>query len=174
MNYEANIVMVDYGPLTESRLPLFLSPASFFVLLMGHSNTRVVATRVEEFLVFLMTYRMLPGPENVHIIGFSLGSHIAGNVGRRIYHSTERKIKRITGLDPSPQTKTQHRLSPGDANFVDVTLTSLGYLTKVHAEGHAQFFMNGGGPHQPNCPYFAPVTGKFAWFFSLTMKHMHF
>ena len=62
--------------------------------------------------------------EDFHIIGHSLGAQIAGYAGERIQKLTNRKIGRISGLDPaSPlfeDMPTFVRLDPSDAIFVDV------------------------------------------------------
>ena len=53
-----------------------------------------------------------------------MGAHIAGYAGERIQNLKNRKIGRISGLDPaSPLFKdmpTFVRLDPSDAMFVDV------------------------------------------------------
>lgn len=62
--------------------------------------------------------------KDFHIIGFSLGAHIAGYVGENIQAVTGQKIGRITGLDPAEplfeSTPAFVRLDPTDAEFVDV------------------------------------------------------
>ena len=153
--------MVDYGALTTSLLPGFLSSLSYMVVLQGYNNTEIVGSRIVEFMSFLMVNDFLSGPEEVHLIGFSIGAHMAGLAGRNMFYQTHKKIGRITGLDPSPQFKSQHKLVESDAAFVDVTLTSMGFLTKKKRFGDVQFYMNGGGPHQPNCPNFSPFVGKY-------------
>ncbi|CAG7818928.1 unnamed protein product, partial [Allacma fusca] len=160
--FPANLVLVDYGALTQSNLPFFLSTLSIVKLLISHANTDTIASHVAEFLIFLTQSSVLTGPENVHMVGFSLGAHIAGTVGRHMYERTGQKIRRITGLDPSLQIPIHSvKLDKNDAEFVDVTLTSLGAIASVIREGHVQFFINGGGPHQPNCPKFAPFTETY-------------
>lgn len=91
---------------------------------------------------------------NVHILGHSLGAHIAGYAGA----SSSGKIGRITGLDPArpafeaPVFKGQKdRLDPSDAEFVDVIHTCAGTAGFVRAVGHADFYPNGGSFRQPGC-----------------------
>ncbi|CAG2117119.1 unnamed protein product, partial [Medioppia subpectinata] len=90
----------------------------------------------------------------VHIVGHSLGAHIAGFTGKAF----NGKIGRITGLDPASlgfdgQPSTD-KLAPSDAQFVDaihtdaVPVIGLG----IHENsGHIDFYPNGGTTHQPGC-----------------------
>ncbi|KAF6317727.1 hypothetical protein mRhiFer1_013245 [Rhinolophus ferrumequinum] len=65
------------------------------------------------------------GPENVHLIGHSLGAHAAAEAGRRL----QGRVGRITGLDPAEPcfqgTSEEVRLDPSDAMFVDVIHTDI-------------------------------------------------
>ena len=81
--------------------------------------------------------------EDVHIIGHSLGSQIAGYAGEKIQKLTDQKIGRISGLDPAAplfeDMPTFVRLDPSDALFVDVIHSDAGnnvlnfgkYLIKI-------------------------------------------
>uniref|UniRef100_A0A8C5ZVR5 Triacylglycerol lipase n=1 Tax=Marmota marmota marmota TaxID=9994 RepID=A0A8C5ZVR5_MARMA len=95
-------------------------------------------------------------PSNVHVIGHSLGSHAAGEAGRR----TNGAIGRITGLDPAEPcfegTPELVRLDPSDAQFVDAIHTdsapivpNLGFGMS-QTVGHLDFFPNG-GIEMPGC-----------------------
>ena len=61
---------------------------------------------------------------NFHVLGASLGAHVAGYVG----HYTKGQIGRITGLDPSGplfhSVPLRDRLDPSDAHFVDIIHTA--------------------------------------------------
>lgn len=92
----------------------------------------------------------------VHVVGHSLGAHVAGSIGR---HLASAKLPRITGLDPAgPEFYNQpeeNRLDPSDAIFVDVIHTNAGPVLEscVGLElpsGHVDFYPNG-GDHQPGC-----------------------
>ncbi len=90
----------------------------------------------------------------MHIIGHSLGSHIAGYAGERI-----KNLGRITGLDPAgpyfENTDPKVRLDETDALFVDVIHTDgapiyyIG-LGLLQPSGHVDFYPNG-GLEQPKC-----------------------
>ncbi|XP_012873228.1 PREDICTED: pancreatic triacylglycerol lipase-like [Dipodomys ordii] len=118
-------------------------------------NTRVVGAEVAYFVDVLRS-QFGYSPSNVHLIGHSLGSHIAGEAGRR----TNGAIGRITGLDPAEpyfqNTPEIVRLDPSDAQFVDAIHTDsapmipnmgLGMSQMV---GHLDFFPNG-GKEMPGC-----------------------
>ncbi|XP_022917680.1 endothelial lipase-like [Onthophagus taurus] len=84
----------------------------------------------------------------VHIIGHSLGAHIAGYVGKSIIESQGEKIGRITGLDPAGpgfhSLLSNAKLYKDDAHFVDVIHTDTDFLGISLSIGHADFYPNGG------------------------------
>ena len=67
--------------------------------------------------------------QDFHIIGHSLGAHIAGYAGEKLISMSREtgKLGRITALDPAQplfqNTPEFVRLDPGDAEFVDVIHT---------------------------------------------------
>ena len=77
---------------------------------------------VAEFIAFLISEGS--SYDNFHILGASLGAHVAGYVG----FYTRGKLARITGLDPSGplfhSVPASDRLDPSDAKFVDVIHTA--------------------------------------------------
>ncbi|XP_004579849.2 pancreatic triacylglycerol lipase-like isoform X1 [Ochotona princeps] len=118
-------------------------------------NIQVVGAEVAYLVDFLQS-SLEYSPSKVHVIGHSLGSHAAGEAGRR----TKGVIGRITGLDPAEpyfqNTPELVRLDPSDAQFVDVIHTdgapmvpNLG-LGMIQNVGHLDFFPNG-GKEMPGC-----------------------
>ena len=104
----------------------------------------------------------------VHIIGHSLGSHVAGFTGKRIYELTGLKLGRITGTDPAGMSfehadvSEEDRIAKTDAQFVDIIHTDIGHYGFIKPIGSADFYPNG-GTFQPGCPPYE-VDGKFNGF----------
>lgn len=90
--------------------------------------------------------------DKIHLIGHSLGAHIAGVAGSLMKN---KKIGRITGLDPAfPRfhlSDPNRRLCKNDAQFVDVIHTAGNSLGIYEAIGHVDFYPNGGVSEQPGC-----------------------
>lgn len=67
---------------------------------------------------------------NFHIIGHSLGAHIAGQTARLLKEESGISVARITALDPAfpcfENTSATLRLRKSDAQFVDVIHTNSG------------------------------------------------
>ncbi|CAH0686384.1 unnamed protein product [Spodoptera exigua] len=71
-------------------------------------------------------------PSKIYIIGHSLGSHIAGIAGKKVYEVTGKRISRITALDPAgpcfSNITDSGRLARTDAEYVDVIHSNAGIL----------------------------------------------
>uniref|UniRef100_A0A182S6M2 Lipase domain-containing protein n=1 Tax=Anopheles maculatus TaxID=74869 RepID=A0A182S6M2_9DIPT len=106
-----------------------------------------VANRIGTSLSQFMQ-RVSIDPSRVHVIGHSLGAHIAANVGRHF----EGKLSRVTALDPAkPHFKLDSKdaVGPDTAQFVDVIHTDAQTLGEDIVRGHADFFPNSGMAPQP-------------------------
>nr|AEE63364.1 unknown [Dendroctonus ponderosae] len=135
-----NIVEVDWE--TVARMPYIYSAKS--VQIVG----QWVAQFIEEASLL---------PANVHIIGHSLGAHVASFAGKAIFSSTGQKVSRITALDPAgpyfrfPTVKPSERLNQKDAVVVDVIHTDAGFYGLEDPTGTLDIYVNGGGRIQPGC-----------------------
>lgn len=96
--------------------------------------------------------------QKLHLVGFSVGSHIAGLLGRQIQEKSAKNfvIKRITALDPAfplfyPEIFYKP-VSKDDAKFVDIIHTDGGLYGTPVATGTIDFWPNGGYLPQPGCP----------------------
>ncbi|XP_046738807.1 pancreatic lipase-related protein 2-like isoform X2 [Diprion similis] len=122
--------------------------------------TRPVGEHLGKLLAFLEDDGNV-SLSNVHILGHSLGAHVAGVAGSMV----SGRVGRVTGLDPARPAfeapfliDSRERLDPTDAEFVDVIHTCSGTLGFVSAIGHADFYPNGGTFNQPGCP---PIASQF-------------
>ncbi|XP_017262832.1 lipoprotein lipase [Kryptolebias marmoratus] len=138
----ANVIVVDWLTRANQHYPT------------SAAYTKLVGRDVAKFVSWLQKELQLPW-ERIHLLGYSLGAHVAGIAG----DLTDHKISRITGLDPAGPTfehaDEQSTLSRGDAQFVDVLHTntrgspdrSIGIQRPV---GHIDIYPNG-GTFQPGC-----------------------
>lgn len=138
-----NVIVVDWAE--GSTLPYEQAVA----------NTLVVGAVVANLIKKLITSKGARAVD-FHLIGFSLGAHTAGLVGKRV------KIGRITGLDPAGPyyewTPKEVRLDQDDADFVDVIHTNAIELFKgigfgiMAPIGDVDYYPNG-GQVQPGCDW---------------------
>lgn len=136
-----NVIIVDW------------SKGSFFPYEQAVSNAHVVGAEIARLINSLINNNRTSARQ-FHLIGMSLGAHIAGYAGKRVAG-----LGRITGLDPAgpyfENAEDEIRLAKSDANFVDVIHTDIpSYLNFglgiSKSIGHVDFFVNGGFD-QPNC-----------------------
>jgi len=139
---DCNFIAVDWETMANN--------ANYYA---SAADTLPVGNLTGQFIDFLIsqgvTYSQL------HVIGFSLGAHVAGNSGM----ATTGTLPRITGLDPAypgfSVGNTAERLDTTDARFVDIIHTNSaplpqGGLSFPVAIGHVDFWPNG-GVYQPGC-----------------------
>lgn len=123
------------------------------------ANTELVGRQLA--LILLDVLNLGTNPKKIHVIGFSLGAHVAG-CASEILKKRNVLLGRITGLDPaSPFFRTHllreksRKLDSSDADLVDIVHTDgskdfadgFGLLKPM---GHIDFFPNG-GREQPGC-----------------------
>ncbi|CAH1100737.1 unnamed protein product [Psylliodes chrysocephalus] len=94
-------------------------------------------------------------PELIQIVGFALGSHVAGHAGKYITAKTFRTLGRITALESSGKmevagTFPESRLNQTDALFVDVVHTNTRRIGYKKTIGHCDWYVNFGSV-QPGC-----------------------
>lgn len=123
-----------------------------------------VAEIVSKFLKSISTIANYP-MNKFHLIGHSLGAHIAGHIGKHL----NGKIGRITGLDPaSPLYESkdaEDRLWYTDAEFVESIHTDHSTILPFGMKepcSHVDIYPNG-GENQPGCQsdhWFGPVAAE--------------
>ncbi|KAF4083145.1 hypothetical protein AMELA_G00136590 [Ameiurus melas] len=138
----ANVIVVDWLVRAQQHYPT------------SAAYTKLVGRDVAKFVNWLQAELEYPW-EKLHLLGYSLGAHVAGIAGLL----TKNKVSRITGMDPAGPSfeyaDAQSTLSPDDAQFVDVLHTntrgspdrSIGIQRPV---GHVDIYPNG-GTFQPGC-----------------------
>ncbi|VVC40073.1 Hypothetical protein CINCED_3A010000 [Cinara cedri] len=144
---DANVVFVDWEK--GAAGPAYAVAAA---------NTQLIGRQLAIMIMDMVELNSDPG--QIHIIGFSLGAHVAGFAGKAL-KLNDITVGRITGLDPASPlfrellSASLSSLSADDATFVDVVHTD---GARVWSEGfglfdpigHVDYFPNG-GLDQPGC-----------------------
>ncbi|XP_065215613.1 phospholipase A1 member A-like [Planococcus citri] len=137
-----NIIIVDYSTLAQIPCVSQIEWAP-----------RFCGKCIAQLASYLNNHPQGVTPDKLHLIGYSIGAHIAGLTANYINRG---KLGRITGLDPTivfsmGTTGNRSRdLDFTDAHFVDVIHTAAGVLGQWGPSGHADFYINGGSS-QPGC-----------------------
>ncbi|XP_060529296.1 pancreatic triacylglycerol lipase-like [Cylas formicarius] len=146
--YDCNVILMDWR--MGARGPQYTAAAA---------NTEVVGRELGTLLLTMVEKGL--DPANIHLIGFSLGAHVAGTASETL-KSNGHLVGRITGLDAaSPLFRNDHfrekhkKLDSSDAKYVDIIHTdSSPFVTDGFGIwepiGHVDFFPNG-GQEQPGC-----------------------
>ncbi|KOB77218.1 putative lipase [Operophtera brumata] len=110
-----NIFALDASPLIGY---LYLR-SSTYVRFIGEKLGLIIASMGEDH-------------KDIHLVGHSLGSHIAGFAGKTFHNLTRTLVGRISALDPAgPCFSNVHedlRITAADAEYVDVIHTNGGVL----------------------------------------------
>ncbi|XP_017084054.1 lipoprotein lipase [Drosophila eugracilis] len=89
--------------------------------------------------------------EDLQLVGFSMGAHVAGLIGK---HLQTGRLRMIRALDPAlpffRYAKPMERLTAEDADYVEVLHTSVGSYGFDRPLGHVDFYANWGS-QQPGC-----------------------
>ncbi|KAJ2947113.1 hypothetical protein O0L34_g16466 [Tuta absoluta] len=87
-------------------------------------------------------------PARFHLVGFSLGAHLAAVAGRNVQSG---RIAYITGLDPGANMEDSgHIFGPDAATYTEAIHTNSLIMGHGKPIAHADFFPNG-GELQPGC-----------------------
>ncbi|XP_026315685.1 pancreatic triacylglycerol lipase-like [Hyposmocoma kahamanoa] len=131
-----------------------------------HSLEPVSNDAVE--LIRLLTVNNRTNPAKLHLIGFDLGAHIVGLIGRTSTYT----IARITGLNPAKSLEGySNALRRGDANYVEVIHTETTTHGFFYSVGHVDFYPHG-GKDQPGCEDDIMCSHNRAWeLFAASLTH---
>ncbi|ODM95253.1 Inactive pancreatic lipase-related protein 1 [Orchesella cincta] len=151
-----NVLVVDWGKAACASL----TSTGHYLYDYAAKNVAQVGRRLGEFIVFLHDNEFMDMTTDAHIIGFSLGAHVAGNAGYRAWYRTGKVVRRITGLDPAGPAfwawdfvpdfmLPEKRLHRHDTLFTDIYHTSKSFGSEKKM-GDVDFIING-GESQPSC-----------------------
>ncbi|XP_076345892.1 pancreatic triacylglycerol lipase-like [Tachypleus tridentatus] len=152
---DMNVIVVDWEK--GAKLPNYVQAAA---------NTQLIGKEIAQ-LIRLINYERGTTNHDFHLIGFSLGAHVAGFVGMEI-----KNLSRITGLDPAAPLfegyEAKVRLDPTDAKFVDVIHSNgdsmiRGGFGAYESMGHVDFFPNGGKFQQGCSGVFIGALSDILW-----------
>ncbi|KAJ0175716.1 hypothetical protein K1T71_008875 [Dendrolimus kikuchii] len=146
---DTNVVLIDWSNMAHGSY-----------LMNAARNTKKVGIAAAEHINRLVEASL--DLDKIHIIGHSLGSHVAGYTARELRNKYNKTVKRLTALDPAfpafyPDGVVMEHINAKDAEFVDVIHTDAGVYGAPVRTGSADFWPNGGKSVQPGCPRFAPV-----------------
>ena len=131
-NGEFNVIVVDWGMGAETSNYI---RARNRVGDVGRSLANII-----DFMNQSFNLRF----EDITVVGFSLGAHVAGIAGKTVRRG---RINTIIGLDPAGPlfdiNRVDTRLDSGDAQYVEIIHSNGRYSGFGLPMGHADFYPNG-------------------------------
>jgi len=178
----SHVVLVDWSPVSKLKQPQQYPVALASIRPIGLIMAGLLC-RMKEALGVRM--------EDVHIIGHSLGAHLAGMAGTELRRVCGATVGRITGLDPGSgllwDAPDGAILDKTDAAFVDIIHTNGKAFTLQQmmaalssgkpdivprglprSTGHVDFWPNG-GEQQPGCDSQTCSHHRVHWVFLSTV-----
>eukprot|EP00091_Calanus_sinicus_P018033 TRINITY_DN3997_c0_g1_i3.p1 TRINITY_DN3997_c0_g1~~TRINITY_DN3997_c0_g1_i3.p1 ORF type:complete len:260 (-),score=80.25 TRINITY_DN3997_c0_g1_i3:84-818(-) len=113
-----NVISIDWGDLESwANYPA------------AASRTRPVGEHAANLVKILSDLGLL---DNIHVVGHSLGAHVAGFLAKKVQEMGLGKLKRVTGLDPAQPffdiAGPEERIDKDDADFVQIVHTNSGMI----------------------------------------------
>ena len=105
-NMGERATMTLIRPLTKNLLELTIFNMLNFLIFnmcISRESRRNTWTAAQEVYLLLKSFMSTYGipAKQIHLIGHSLGSHVSGMAGKRMFAETGQKIGRISALDPA-------------------------------------------------------------------------
>ncbi|GFS65746.1 endothelial lipase [Trichonephila inaurata madagascariensis] len=147
MKEDLNVIIIDWS--LGARVPYYVAAAV---------NSELVGAQAAVLYYFIRDNIGIK-EKDLHVVGFSLGAHVAGFVGKRMQELRGTRPGRITGLDPASPLFEDYggtvHLYKDDADFVDIVHTNADLLIYGGVGigipiGDVDYFPNG-GKRQPGC-----------------------
>ncbi|VVD04615.1 unnamed protein product [Leptidea sinapis] len=143
----------DFSPNTEIR-PVYLECCNYNIISLDYNKLALEGCYIEAVyntqLVGMCTAQLIDHLvdlglrlKDFHVIGFSLGAHVAGMIANYLKSG---QLERITALDPAlPLFATaakNSKVDAGDAKFVDGLHTNILEKGKLETSGLIDFYAN--------------------------------
>lgn len=155
LNSGRNIIVLEVFPVLLKSYPIAARLCKLLGILLG------------EFLAGLSPLGLTA--QNLHMIGGSLGAHIAYYASMKYLQLTGKRVSRVTALDPAGpcfrSLPRSERLNSDAADKVDVLHTNIDGFGIAEPSGHVDFYANG-GEYQPS------MIGSFILPCFLLCSHM--
>ncbi|KAG4070813.1 hypothetical protein HA402_011039 [Bradysia odoriphaga] len=127
-------------------------------------RTPTVGSAVGQFITNSIESSLITDPDSIHVVGHSLGAHVAGFAGKYMAANRSITLQHISALDPVgvfiESYECRRRLCRTDATFVETFHTSntLGMYKPIES---LDLYVNG-GKYQPQCAWNPPCSHSYA------------
>nr|CAD7394098.1 unnamed protein product [Timema cristinae] len=150
LNLDFNVISVDYGPLARDGCYI---QAAYNVDLVGNCSAQLLDALVVEGKI---------RREDIHVIGFSLGGQVAGQIANYI---TSGQLPRIT--DDPPMREKVDEIAGGPYHSLGIPSLHIGRIRAlVDTESKTvRALLDYDDPHHSTHPYLTSVCNKY--FFSM-------